>query len=324
MKKKVLILSFFLALISTSNAQIGINTDKPQGVFHFDGKGDTDSSDLTTDDIIVTTDGKVGIGTTTPTETLDVEGSAKNKGNLTSMNVDVNGVSAIREATSIGGTSSTASLTTPAIKIDDNVFTSADAGRKFLISDENGNASWEYPRPDSYVVNYDMTTGKPTPLYDDIKVRDGGLVGVELTKPSSTAKNSEQWVDITTAANRLVLTKGRWLILCKFEVTVRDQDANINWNDPLLTAGAEMLLWASLRATSATRGDYETVRYGFKPEQSGYMVVTPHFTYLADVEEETTFYVTSALFYDTTTRFRLSNSGFGGSYFTAIRLLDNR
>ncbi len=71
---------FSIPLITFS--QTGVNTENPQGIFHVDGmKNNGSSAVLTTvqqsDDFIVTPSGNVGIGTTTPEEKLDVNGSAK-------------------------------------------------------------------------------------------------------------------------------------------------------------------------------------------------------------------------------------------------------
>ncbi|SHG28895.1 hypothetical protein [Dysgonomonas macrotermitis] len=77
MKKKILLL-MGVFLLGITNAQVGINTQNPLGVFHIDPKGDTSAigvNDL--DDFIVTNDGKVGIGTSNPQTTLDVNGSMR-------------------------------------------------------------------------------------------------------------------------------------------------------------------------------------------------------------------------------------------------------
>lgn len=59
----------------TLSAQVGINTDNPQALFHIDPKGDTNSTTNTSDDIVLTTAGNMGIGTTTPDATLDIRGN---------------------------------------------------------------------------------------------------------------------------------------------------------------------------------------------------------------------------------------------------------
>lgn len=63
-------------------AQVGIGTVRPQGILHVDARKDnpTESSPNLTqqkNDVIVTNDGNVGIGTTTPTAKLEVKGYIK-------------------------------------------------------------------------------------------------------------------------------------------------------------------------------------------------------------------------------------------------------
>ncbi|WP_144281852.1 hypothetical protein [Chryseobacterium echinoideorum] len=58
-------------------SQVGINTTNPKGIFHIDGGKDNASSSTPTqelNDFTVKSDGKVGIGTTNPTELLTMIG----------------------------------------------------------------------------------------------------------------------------------------------------------------------------------------------------------------------------------------------------------
>ncbi len=68
---------FAFILSSTINAQVGINTANPLGTFHVDGSKDnpttgTPSATQQVNDLIVTSTGNVGIGTTTPTRKLEI------------------------------------------------------------------------------------------------------------------------------------------------------------------------------------------------------------------------------------------------------------
>ncbi|PXV69126.1 hypothetical protein CLV62_101395 [Dysgonomonas alginatilytica] len=76
-KKNLLLMGIFsLGLL---NAQVGINTKNPLGVLHIDPKGDTNASGTTgaSDDIVIKSNGQVGIGTISPAKTLDLRGRFK-------------------------------------------------------------------------------------------------------------------------------------------------------------------------------------------------------------------------------------------------------
>ncbi|MFV0305359.1 MAG: hypothetical protein ACK5IC_07770 [Moheibacter sp.] len=69
MKKIILITSFLLSTFAFG--QVGINTENPQGILNVDGGNDNPSTGTPTttqqaNDFVVTKDGSVGIGTTTP------------------------------------------------------------------------------------------------------------------------------------------------------------------------------------------------------------------------------------------------------------------
>lgn len=80
MKNKFLIIYLLLTTISLS-AQVGINTKNPLGVWHIDPKGDTTSpTSGIGDDIVITTDGNIGIGTSTPPNKLSIVTTGANTG----------------------------------------------------------------------------------------------------------------------------------------------------------------------------------------------------------------------------------------------------
>lgn len=101
-------------------AQVGINIQNPLGVFHVDPKANTSSTSGTdNDDVIVKTDGKVGLGTVNPNKTLDVRGKFKLVDGTQSdgkfLTSDINGFASwkanIANKTFIFGTISTPPLT---------------------------------------------------------------------------------------------------------------------------------------------------------------------------------------------------------------------
>ncbi|MCW3161048.1 hypothetical protein [Chryseobacterium oryctis] len=70
----VIVMSSFFNSLS---AQLGINTSNPQAVFHIDAGKDNPTSGIPsaaqqTNDFVVTNTANLGIGTTTPTEKLDI------------------------------------------------------------------------------------------------------------------------------------------------------------------------------------------------------------------------------------------------------------
>lgn len=75
MKIKILICSLFLAGIAS--AQIGINTDIPKTLFHVDAKSDNSTAGMESDDFVVTSAGRVGIGTQTPDTKLHIVGKMR-------------------------------------------------------------------------------------------------------------------------------------------------------------------------------------------------------------------------------------------------------
>lgn len=80
MKKQFLIGSLLVSSLAFS--QVGINTANPQTTLHVDGGKDnpasgTPSAAQQANDFAVTSTGSTGIGTITPTNTLDVNGTAR-------------------------------------------------------------------------------------------------------------------------------------------------------------------------------------------------------------------------------------------------------
>lgn len=100
--KKLLFISSIL-LGTYSQAQVGINTANPQQAFHVDGQKDNPATGAPTaaqeaNDVVITSDGRIGAGVTAPTEKLDINGKARIRntsaltGTLSPLFVDANGV----------------------------------------------------------------------------------------------------------------------------------------------------------------------------------------------------------------------------------------
>lgn len=80
MKKKILLICSLASSLAYS--QVGVNTANPQAAFHVDGGKDNPTTGVPSaaqevNDFVVTSTGAVGIGTIAPTNTLDVNGTAK-------------------------------------------------------------------------------------------------------------------------------------------------------------------------------------------------------------------------------------------------------
>lgn len=78
MRRKNLLLMGIFSL-GILNAQVGVNTKTPLGVLHIDPAGNTNAAGTsgTGDDIVVKSNGQVGIGTISPAKTLDLRGKFK-------------------------------------------------------------------------------------------------------------------------------------------------------------------------------------------------------------------------------------------------------
>ena len=70
MKRFFLFFLLFLTVHLARAQQVGVNTDSPQGVFHVDPMGNTSGTTNISDDMIVTGDGNIGLGTASPAAKL--------------------------------------------------------------------------------------------------------------------------------------------------------------------------------------------------------------------------------------------------------------
>lgn len=84
MKKKLLLAGLLTTFSLVVKSQVGINTTNPQGVFNIDGVKNnpttgTPTAAQATDDLVVTSNGNLGLGLTAPATTLDVNGAITNR-----------------------------------------------------------------------------------------------------------------------------------------------------------------------------------------------------------------------------------------------------
>ncbi|NDW10571.1 hypothetical protein [Dysgonomonas sp. 520] len=79
MKKSSLVLLIFLA-VTALKAQVGVNTESPQGVFHIDAARNTSGNTNVADDVVVDAQGRVGVGTNVPQTKVDIRSSTQGGG----------------------------------------------------------------------------------------------------------------------------------------------------------------------------------------------------------------------------------------------------
>lgn len=78
MKKHIITLLAIMqvGLVIQSYAQIGINTDTPQQLFHIDAQRNTSGTSNISDDVVIDNNGNIGVGTTSPTAKLHIATSS--------------------------------------------------------------------------------------------------------------------------------------------------------------------------------------------------------------------------------------------------------
>lgn len=115
MKKYILLFTALLSAVVVA-AQIGINTELPQRLFHVDAERNTSGSTNVSDDVIIDASGRMGLGTLSPTAKLHIAGDG----------------------------------VIPALRIVDGT----QANTRILRSDANGNASWvDQPASGGFIYN---------------------------------------------------------------------------------------------------------------------------------------------------------------------------
>ena len=185
MKIKLLFI-FCVCLAASAHAQVGVNTENPQGMLHVKGTTGTNN-----DVVVKETTGDVGIGTTNPTEKLHVVGDAKTTGNMTTGgNVNVTGDALVKGKSSVGsGTATNApkleilGTSTNSLRIEGN----PNKTNYYLTSDTAGVSNWKYLRPDTV-----MYRGA---INNNINISNTNYV--------------------TISQQNLTLTTGKWLVLAK-------------------------------------------------------------------------------------------------------------
>lgn len=79
MKLSLLFIFYILFFTEISFSQVGINTSQPQGIFHIDAKKNTSGTTNTSDDVLVTSKGYLGVGTIAPDAALHLKTTGTQK-----------------------------------------------------------------------------------------------------------------------------------------------------------------------------------------------------------------------------------------------------
>ncbi|NDW09083.1 hypothetical protein [Dysgonomonas sp. 520] len=79
MKRNLTVLLLILS-VTIAKSQVGINTENPQGIFHIDGQRNTSGNTNFSDDVVVDTLGRVGVGTNSPQTKVDIRAATAGAG----------------------------------------------------------------------------------------------------------------------------------------------------------------------------------------------------------------------------------------------------
>ncbi|NDW08156.1 hypothetical protein D0T56_00575 [Dysgonomonas sp. 520] len=67
-------------MVVSLKAQVGVNTESPQGVFHIDAARNTSGNTNVADDVVVDAQGRIGVGTNNPQTKVEIRSSTQGGG----------------------------------------------------------------------------------------------------------------------------------------------------------------------------------------------------------------------------------------------------
>lgn len=203
MKKTIIICVLFLFGLKI-NAQIGINTNNPQALFHLDARASLSTSNPSSgipnliqqsDDIVITDEGKLGIGVIDPSSKVEI--NTRNTGAY-------------------------------ALQLKDG----GEATAKLLVSDSDGFASWGTIRPPSGAV-YPIQI---IPVVTLPKGKQTKLQGSEFTAPHDGFFSYEvRWWSEYTGSNAVAARTVTILQLRKNDVIMDEFQYNTPFNKASIT-----------------------------------------------------------------------------------------
>lgn len=291
--KKFILFIFIISIASFKTySQVGINTNNPIHTFHVDADGNTvELKPATmTDDVVITKDGNVGIGTIEPDTDakLHVEGEVKI---IKDVSVGKNTIIDKNLTTSKIGIGTDNPQTSLHINAGtENPFRMSDTTEKagyLLTCDENGYAFWDALRPVSSIVNGKVNKG--------VKITTSASIGVP----------------ITDSEGNLNLSPGKWLVLARGVTT-----GNLN--------GLHMYLVLNRHEADGTLTPLN--RVSAYAEKNGDRMATPQFAYLLEIERgskkpgDPDYYTTFSLGMACSNYNGVTTDTYGGGYFYAIRI----
>ena len=194
--KKILIIFTGLLFFHTLSSQIGVNTENPQKLLHINGG----NAGTTTDDVVVTDNGTVGIGTINPNENLKLQVEGKllnsvNEGEVTTQGNNYVGGNLDAAKIGIGTVSPEAPLhiVAGASEAPLRLADGSEDESALLTADASGYAFWDALRPMSSTI------------------RGTFLTGTIQTSGDTSAGRS--------VSNRIRLSPGKWLIFARVVTT---------------------------------------------------------------------------------------------------------
>lgn len=148
-----------LLIFGVASSQVGVNTQNPQAVFHVDGAKDnpstgTPSASQQANDFVVTNQGQIGIGTNSPSSSLEINSAQSNTSGLKFTNLT--SASPLSSGSTLGVDASGNVITVPG-----NAFTPA-SGRVVLGGTANVAAgvtnyslmNFTLPSAGTYLITY--------------------------------------------------------------------------------------------------------------------------------------------------------------------------
>jgi hypothetical protein len=206
MKKKVFYTVLLCITFNTAFSQIGINTSNPQAQFHIDGAKDNPVSGTPTvaqqaNDVVVTQDGRLGVGTNSPTSKMEINSETNDSSGLKFTNL--NASTPVSSGATLGVDTSGNVITVPG-----NTFVPA-YGRSVLSATANIGANTNnynltnitLPTAGTYLITYSIR--------GEIQVTGGYgfLIGFLSTAPSAgnIIPNTEILIITSNDTNRAVI-----------------------------------------------------------------------------------------------------------------------